>query len=80
MRTAASLLFIVIMIWVGLEIFTKGTHGAFDGAFSAILSGDAATATPPAAPMERIRSSVADTHREHDARTSRLIGDEPAED
>ena len=80
MRTAASILFIVIMIWVGLEIFTKGTHGAFDGALSGVLSDDAATDTPPAAPMERISSAVGDAHQEHDARTSRLIGDEPAED
>lgn len=84
MRTAAGILFIVVSIWIGLEIFTKGTQGAFGGAFSTALAGGpgtgAASHEPPDAPMERIRSAVGNAQREHDARTNRLIGDEPEED
>ena len=63
MRTAASILFIVIMIWVGLEIFTKGTHGAAVPCRACCPT--TRQRTPPAAPMERIRAPSATRIKRH---------------
>lgn len=75
MRTAAGILFIVVAIWVGLEIFTKGTRGAFGGALVSFLPASATADAPEEAPLERIRSNVFGARDEREERTYRAAGD-----
>ncbi len=74
MRTAAGILFLVLVIWLGLEIFTNGTQGAFGGAIAGLF-GESAERESAAPPIDRIRNAVEDAHRVHEARTQRLAGD-----
>lgn len=34
MGKAFGILFIVVLVWVGLEVYTEGTRGAFGGVFA----------------------------------------------
>lgn len=79
MRTAAGVLFIVMAIWVGLEIFTKGTRGAFGGALVEYLPTRLTSSEPEQAPLERIRKNVFGARDEREARTYRAAGDPSTE-
>jgi hypothetical protein len=75
MRTAAGVLFIVLAIWVALEIFTKGTRGAFGGALVTYLPASATAGEPEAAPLDRIRRNVFGARDEREERTYRAASD-----
>jgi len=74
MAKAFAILLIVLGVWLGLEIFTNGTEGAFGGVFA---SGSPSASTEPTA--QRIRNRVQQNMKAQAARTSRGIGDEPDE-
>jgi len=78
MRTAAGILFIVIAVWVGLEVFTNGTRGAFGGALVRYLPASMTANEPEGAPMDRIGSKLRDAREERDERAYRASSD-PAE-
>jgi hypothetical protein len=72
MGKAIVILMIVLGIWIGLEVFTKGTDQAFGGVFA---SGDAASRAPAEAPLKRIRASAQRSADEVGARIERGIGE-----
>ncbi len=43
MAKAFGILFIVGLVWVGLEVYTEGTHGAFGGVFASFTDEPAPT-------------------------------------
>jgi hypothetical protein len=61
---------------VGLEVFTKGTDGAFDGALARFLPARAAAAAPEKPPLERIRAKVFGARDEREERTYRAAGED----
>jgi len=79
MRTAAGILFIVVAIWVGLEVFTNGTRGAFGGALVRYLPASMTADEPEGAPIDRIGSKLRDAREERDDRTYRASVDPSAE-
>ena len=71
-----GLILIVVAIYVGLEIYTEGTHGAFGGAFSKLgLAGPAPTdaAGNPQRPTEVIREKVTEDMSFGEARREGLV-------
>jgi hypothetical protein len=56
MAKVLGILVIVLGVWIGMEIFTKGTDEAFGGLFAAGGAREAGTAAEP--PVQRIRSRV----------------------
>ena len=56
MAKVLGILLIVLGVWIGMEIFTKGTDEAFGGLFAAGGAREAGTAAEP--PVQRIRSRV----------------------
>lgn len=56
MAKVLGILVIVLGVWIGMEIFTKGTDEAFGGLFAAGGSSEAGVAAEP--PVQRIRSRV----------------------
>ena len=56
MAKVLGILVIVLGVWIGMEIFTKGTDEAFGGLFAAGGAREARTAAEP--PVQRIRSRV----------------------
>jgi hypothetical protein len=75
MAKAFAILLIVLGVWLGLEIFTNGTEGAFGGVFA---SGSPSASKEPTA--QRIRNKVQRSMKAQSARTERGIGDEGAVD
>ncbi len=71
-----AIVFIVLAIWVGLEIYSQGIGGAFGGLLSG-LRGDT-EATPAAsarAPLDNVRDKVTRDHDEGWARRERMMGE-----
>ncbi len=56
MAKVLGILLIVLGVWIGMEIFTKGTDEAFGGLFAA--SGAREAGEPAEPPVQRIRSRV----------------------
>lgn len=56
MAKVLGILFIVLGVWIGMEIFTKGTDEAFGGLFAA--SDASAAGAPAEPPIQRIRARV----------------------
>jgi len=73
MGKAFGLVLIVVGLWVGLEIYTKGTQGAFGG----VLAGESAQA-PEAqqAPMEALRQGLAKDVETNMRMRERALGDD----
>jgi hypothetical protein len=67
-----GILLVVVGLWAGAEIYTKGTANAFGGIFA---SGDGAAAeAAEAQPMSRRSGAkVAGAHADADARRNRLL-------
>jgi hypothetical protein len=64
--------FIVLMIWIGMTVFTEGTDRAFGGLFAGQSSADA----PPAeAPLDRIRRDAQTAREEQEQRIERQLQD-----
>lgn len=64
-----SFLFLAGCVWVGVEVYTEGTGGAFGGALSRFGSGEVKSQT--ATPLERIRGSASGSR---DRQLSRIEG------
>jgi hypothetical protein len=74
MAKAFGILLIVLGVWLGLEIFTKGTDGAFGGIFA---SGIESVRREPAEPTaQRIRNRVEQSMKTGAARSTAGVGDE----
>ncbi len=56
MGKAIGILMIVLGVWIGMEIFTKGMDGAFGGLFT--LGSDREPNTTAEPPVQRIRARV----------------------
>lgn len=67
-------LFLVVAIWVGLEVYTEGTERAFGGRLAAFTGGTDRRGAPAASPLERLRASMTSAQRERDARARRTLG------
>ena len=61
MQKIFGILFIVLAIWVGLEVYNEGTAGAFDGLFVRLGMADAPA--PDAAPHRSAGERAADRLR-----------------
>lgn len=76
MGKAFGILLIVVMIWIGLEVYLKGPDGALGGAFSSYLGAEAAEegeqflSTP-----QRAGAAVERAHRRNEARYERMLED-----
>ena len=64
-----SFLFLAACVWVGVEIYTEGTQGAFGGALSGFRSSDTRSDARP--PLERIRGASSGAR---DRQLSRIEG------
>lgn len=73
MGKAIIILMLVLGVWIGLEVFTKGTDQAFGGIFA---GGDSAARAPAEAPLQRIRASAQHSSDAAAERIERGIGDE----
>jgi hypothetical protein len=74
MAKVFGILLIVLGVWLGLEVMTKGMDGAFGGIFA-----QAGGAQPAEPPVQKMRSKVQESMKATAARTSRGIGDEPTD-
>lgn len=70
-----GILFIVVMVWVGLEVFTEGVSGAFGGLFARIPGVEASEPAASRSTMERARGSVERSYEETEQRYDRLLGE-----
>lgn len=73
-------LFMVVAIWVGLELYTEGTDRAFGGKLAALAGGEPGDASARPSPLEQLRGSVSDAQREHAERARRSLGDDAREE
>ena len=71
-----GLLLVVVGIWVGLEVYQKGTQEAFGGALAS-LGGSASeeTVRDPRSVPQRAGSAVENAHTEADERRNRMLGE-----
>ena len=69
-----SLLLAVVGIWVGVEVYTHGVDGAFDGALARFGSDETEKVTPGTAP-QRAGRAVESAHAAADERRSRMLGE-----
>jgi hypothetical protein len=73
MGKAFGLVLIVVGLWVGLEVYTKGTHGAFGG----LLAGDSAPVQEEQqAPMNALRQGLAQDVETNMRMRERALGDD----
>jgi len=70
-----SMLLAVLGIWVGVEVYTHGVNGAFDGALARFGSDDAEAEVTPGTAPQRAGRAVEAAHAEADARRSKLLGE-----
>jgi hypothetical protein len=70
-----GILFIVTLVWVGLEVFTEGVGGAFGGLFTRIPGVEASEPAASRSTMERARGSVERSYEESEQRYDRLLGE-----
>ena len=80
MAKVFGILMIVIGVWIGLEIFTKGMDSAFGGLFATgnrSATGDQSAPREAAeSPVQRIRARVQRDIRAGAARSTAGLGDE----
>lgn len=74
MQKAFGLLFIVLALWTGMELFTNGPAGAFDGAFASFLSEEEQQAEHTWA-GERAGNKLRDKHDERADAINRMTGE-----
>lgn len=74
MAKAFGILLIVLGVWLGLEIFTKGTDEAFGGIFATGI--ESARREPAEPPVQRIRNRVEQSIKAGAARSTAGFGDE----
>jgi hypothetical protein len=68
MQKIFGVLFILVAVWIAIEVYTKGTDGAFGGLFAAHSRGQAsAQASGPL--TDRARDRVKEAFRTREERT-----------
>jgi len=67
MQKVFGILFILVAIWVGIEVFTKGTDGAFGGLFASHSPAPASAQASGTLP-NRVRDQVNSAYRTHEER------------
>ena len=75
MAKVFGILLIVLGVWVGLEIYTKGTHGAFGGIFAGAFEpvSDYQAAPDGRSPVQRITDQVRGDIERGAERTTRNV-------
>lgn len=71
MRRLFSIVFIAGCVWIGIEIYTQGTAGAFGGILSRFGSGETETQST----LQRVRSSASGARDRQLDRIERQLGD-----
>ena len=77
MQKIFGILVIVLGVWVGMEVYTKGTHAALGGVFARFVD------TPPhetKSPLERIEQRGMEARERQLGRIEKQIGPPPSED
>lgn len=69
MAKACGILMIVGLIWIGLEVFTEGTRGAFGGIFAELGVVDDDDRTPP----QRAGAALKRAHEKRGERYDRVF-------
>lgn len=67
------ILMIVVGVWIGMEVFTEGTDGAFGGIFATAGGSEPRVAAEP--PVQRIRARVQRDLASGVARSTAGLGD-----
>ena len=76
MAKAFGILFIVGMVWVGLELYMEGPSRAFGGSLAFLSDGSEPAATEPKlSTPQRAGRAVERANREHEARYERMLGE-----
>ena len=68
MQKIFGVLFILVVIWIAIEVYTKGTDGAFGGLFADHSRVQASTQASGGLP-DRVRDRVKGAVRTHEERT-----------
>ena len=75
MAKVFGILLIVLGVWLGIEVMTKGTDGAFGGIFA---QGGASVPSESGQPIgQKARTRVQESMKATAERTAQGIGDEP---
>ncbi len=69
-----GIVLIVLGVWVGAEVFSKGVHGAFGGRL-APLAGAEPEAEPAAPTTERAAQAVERAYDQAEGRLERALGE-----
>ncbi len=70
-----AILFIVVLVWVGLEVSTEGVGGAFGGLFTRIPGVAASEPAASRSTMDRARGAVERSYQETEERYGRMLGE-----
>ena len=73
MGRIVGVLLTVLAIWAGVEVYTKGTDGAFGGAFAFLGSAESADRAERRSPSQRAREAVNAAHAEAAERRERMM-------
>ncbi len=74
MQKAIGMLLIVLALWTGIELYTRGPSGAFDGAFAFLLD-DEEREEGYSWAGERAGNKLRQKHEERADAINRLTGD-----
>jgi hypothetical protein len=72
MQKVFGILFILLAIWIGIEVFTKGTDVAFGGLFAGHSPAPAGVQAGGTLP-NRVRDQVNSAYRTHEERTLQQV-------
>jgi hypothetical protein len=75
MSRLIGIILVVLAIWAGVEVYTKGIGGAFGGILGSTLDAPAARSTP-----DRAADAFQRAYNKSQQRVDRALGDRPIED
>ncbi len=67
-----GILMIVGLVWVGLEVYTEGTHGAFGGIFASFIGAEAPSEEETLSTPRRAGRAMQRAHEERGERFDRV--------
>jgi hypothetical protein len=70
-----GILFVVVSIWVVMEVYSEGTNNAFGGALVSAGLVDAESGESGQSKIRRTGTKVNNAHAEADARRNRLLAE-----
>ncbi len=70
-----GILLIVVGVWVGAELFSKGTEHAFGGIFSSEKQDEDAVPSEPRTMRERVNDRVAPDIQGHEDKYDKMLQD-----